>query len=113
MQPDNLVVLLERARLAVKRGDAQALDDSVARLGRLASSWPTKAQEVYRELEQAAKANPRSAVTRVLALRNVLVQTPAFRQSLAAVETPVGTVGEPIETFLRLATAASHALATG
>ncbi len=102
LQPDNVVVLLEWARLAVKRGDAQALNDSVARLGQLASSWPTKAQEVYRELEQTAKANPRSAVRPVLTVRNLLVQTPAFRQSLAAVETPVGTVGEPIETFLRL-----------
>ena len=62
---------------------------------------------MYRELEQTAKANPRSAVRSVLAVRNLLVQTPAFRQSLAAVETPTGTVGEPIETFLRLPPPAS------
>ena len=103
LRPDNLVVLLERARLAVKRGDAQALGDSVARARPARPVMADEAQELYRELEQAAKANPRSAVTRVLVLRNVLVQTPAFRQDLAAVETPGGTVGEPIETFLRLA----------
>ena len=103
LQPDNLYVLLERARLAVKRGDAQALGDSIARLGRLGSSWPTKVQEAYRELEKAANANPRSAVTRVVLMRNLLVQTPAFRRGMAAVEVTGGTVGEPIETFLRLA----------
>ncbi|MGP0065122.1 MAG: FG-GAP-like repeat-containing protein, partial [Isosphaeraceae bacterium] len=103
LQPDNPVVLLERARLAVKHGDARALGDSVARLGGLTSSWPEKAQETYRSLEVASRSNPRTAVTRVIALRNVLVQTQAFRDGRAKVETAVGTVGEPIESFLRLA----------
>ncbi|HKI16422.1 MAG TPA: tetratricopeptide repeat protein, partial [Isosphaeraceae bacterium] len=105
LQPGNLEVLRERARLAAKCDDAVALDDSVARLGQLAPYWPSKAQEIYRELEKATKSNPRTAATRVLfqrhlaSLRNLLVQTPAFRQSLAAVQTPVGMVGEPVETF--------------
>ena len=42
---------------------------------------------------------------RVVFLRNVLVQSPSFRQDLSAVETPAGIVGEPIEEFLRLAPA--------
>ncbi len=103
LQPDNLDVLLERARLAVKLGDAQALGDTVARLGRLAPSWPEQARAIYRDLERAARANPRSAVTLILRLRNVLVRSPDFRRGQAAVETPVGTIGTPIETFLRLA----------
>ncbi len=104
LQPDNLVVLLERARLAVKRGDAQAL----RRFGRADSAGsPRPGRRGPRKLT-ASSSKPRnptraSAVTRVAFLRNVLVQTPAFRQGLAAVETPSGTVGEPIETFLRLA----------
>jgi Tfp pilus assembly protein PilF len=103
LQPDNLDVLLERARLAVKRGDAQALGDTVARLGRLAPSWPDQAREFYRELERAAKSSPRSATTGVLRLRNVLLRSPEFRRGQVAVETPIGTIGAPIETFLRLA----------
>ncbi len=102
-QPENLVVLLEHARLAAKRGDAQALGDSVARIGRLMPSLPPGAQAKFRDLEQEAQANPRSAARGVLFLRNVLVQTPAFRKNLAAVETPLAAVGEPITQFLRLA----------
>jgi tetratricopeptide (TPR) repeat protein len=108
LQPDNLEVLRERARLAAKCDDSVALDDSVARLGRLAPHWPPKAEEAYRELEKATKSKPWTAANRGLfqrnlaSLRNLLVQTPAFRQSLAAIQTPVGMVGEPIETFLRL-----------
>ncbi len=103
LQPENVVVLLERTRLAAKRGEPQSLGDAVARLGKLVSSWPAKAQEIYGELEQAAKSNPRAAATRVVFLRNLLLPTLPFRQALAVVETPVGTVGEPIETFLKLA----------
>ncbi|HEV3163374.1 MAG TPA: FG-GAP-like repeat-containing protein, partial [Isosphaeraceae bacterium] len=101
-QPDNLVVLLERARLAAKQGDSKALSDSVAQLGRLAPPWPPRAQEQYRALEQAA-GDARRAATRIAFLRNLLVASAAFRQSLEAVETPVGVVGEPIHHFLRLA----------
>ncbi|MDR3617730.1 MAG: FG-GAP-like repeat-containing protein [Paludisphaera borealis] len=101
--PDNVVVLLERARLAAKQGESQTLGDTVERLGKLAPSWPSKAQEIYGELEQAAKTNPRAAATRVVFLRNLLLPTLPFRQALTTVETPVGTVGEPITKFLKLA----------
>jgi tetratricopeptide (TPR) repeat protein len=102
LQPDNLAVLLERARLAAKRGDAGALGEAIARLGTLAGPWPPRAQEQYRALGQAAQGNLRLAATRVAFLRNVLLPVPAFRQALDAVQTPPGTVGEPIERFLRL-----------
>ena len=48
--PQNIVALLERARLAVKRGDREALSDSVARLGELAQSWPANARAVLPRL---------------------------------------------------------------
>lgn len=104
LRPENLAVLVERGRLAAKRGDAEVLSDTVTRLGRLAPSWPQRAQDVHSELEKAANANPRTASTRVIFLRNVLLQTPAFRRSLAEVETPAIVVGEPLESFLRLPT---------
>ena len=100
--PDNVVVLLERARLAVKQGDSESLGEAVRRLGRLAPSWPSKAREIFSELEQAAQSNPRAAATRVVFLRNLLLPTPPFRQALATVETPVGTVGDSVKTFLKL-----------
>ncbi len=100
--PDNVVVLLEQARLAAKQGEEKILGDAVQRLGELAPSWPSKAQEIYGELEQAAQTNPRAAATRVVFLRNLLLPTPIFRQAVALVETPVGTVGESVKTFLKL-----------
>ena len=103
LQTKNVVVLLERARLAAKNNDAEALRNSVARLGELAPSWPEKGRDIFRELDDASKGNLRLAAMRVVFLRNVLVQAPSFRQDLGAVETPAGTVGEPIEEFLRLA----------
>ncbi len=101
--PENLAVLLERARLAVKCGDRDALGDSVARLGKLTKSWPPKAQQAYRDLEQEAPSRPQSAALGVVKLRNLLLQTPDFRKDLAAVETPLAMVGDPITHFLRLA----------
>lgn len=103
IQPSNLAVLIERARLAAKRGDVEALRDTVARLGKLSASWPENAREQYRQLEAAAgRQEIRQASTRIVFLRNVLLPTPAFRQSLSAVEAPTGTIGEPIDRFLRL-----------
>ncbi len=102
--PDNLAVLLDRARLSAKTANAEALSDSVKQLGTLSRSWPAGAQERFRALEQVASGkNPRLAATRVIVLRNVLMTVPAFRQSIDAVVLPIGTVGEPLEKFLRLA----------
>jgi tetratricopeptide (TPR) repeat protein len=100
-QPDNLVALLDRARLAAKRGDAAAFRDAIARLSKLAPSWSQNAQAMLREIETAEGINPRTA-TRVAFLRNLLVRVPAFARSLDALEPPRGTVGEPIRRFLAL-----------
>src|SRR5262249_13332030 len=103
VEPENLSAQLDRARLAAKTNDPTALREAVARLGTLADSWPDRAREEYRALQQAAAGtNPRLAGTRVLRLRNVLMPVAAFRRSIDALQTPVGMVGEPIERFLRL-----------
>ena len=101
--PENLAVLIERARLAAKQGDAEALRDTISRLDKLSAAWPPSAQAQLRALAQAA-AGPdlRPAATRAVVLRNLLVTTPAFRKSLAAAQPPIGLIGEPIETFLKL-----------
>lgn len=101
-RPNNLVALLELARLAAKSDDSADLVAAVARLEPLEPTWPAKAREIYGELTAAAKSNPRAAASRVVFLRNLLLPTPAFREALAEVETPIGVVGEPIETFLKL-----------
>lgn len=101
--PENLSVLVERARLDVKAGNVEALRDIIARLKKLSAAWPARAQAEHATLEQAAAGtNLRAAAMHVLRLRNLLVTTPAFRQSIADVEVPVGVVGEPFERFIKL-----------
>lgn len=107
-QPDNLAVLLESARLAAKRGDAETLRRTVARIGAQPALRAPEAQEQFRALQTAAEsANPRLAATRVAFMRNVLVRTTQFRQSLLAVRTPVEEAGEPLARFVRLPSPAS------
>ena len=103
LQPDNLAVLLERARIAAKRGEAEVLRDSVAQLGERSTRWPVMATEQFGALEQAAEADDfMQAATTIAVLRNVLVRVPVFRDGLAAVQIPAELIGEPLERFLTL-----------
>jgi Tfp pilus assembly protein PilF len=102
-KPDNLAALLERARLAAKRGDAGALRDATGRLDPMAAGWPAQAREQYNALRQATDAgNFADAARSVAFLRNVLVRTTVFRESLALVRTPTELIAEPFTRFLRL-----------
>jgi tetratricopeptide (TPR) repeat protein len=102
-RPGNLAVLLERARLSAKRGDAASLQDSLRVLDPLAAGWPAPAVEQHRGLQAAVAArNFQDAARSVAFLRNVLVRVPAFRESLSAVRTPTELIAEPFKTFLKL-----------
>jgi tetratricopeptide (TPR) repeat protein len=102
--PDNLAALLERARLSAKRGDTAALRDSTMRLDSVSAGWPAPAQEQFRALRQAVDAgNSADAARSVAFLRNVLVRSTVFRESLALVRTPTELIAEPFDRFLRLA----------
>jgi tetratricopeptide (TPR) repeat protein len=102
-RPGNLAIVLERARLAAKRGDGASLDDAVRVLEGVAAGWPAQAMEQYRGLQAAVAAkNYQDAARSVAFLRNVLVRVPVFRESLAAVRTPTELIAEPFETFLTL-----------
>jgi tetratricopeptide (TPR) repeat protein len=103
MRPGNLAVLLERTRLAAKRGDSRLLQDSVRRLQQLAGGWPAVAVEQYGGLQRAARGpNFPDAARAVAVLRNVLVRVPAFHDDLLAVRTPPELIAEPLDHFLRL-----------
>jgi tetratricopeptide (TPR) repeat protein len=113
LRPDNLAVLLERTRVAAKRGDGRLLQDSVGRLrkqvggGVAAASaggaWPAAAVEQYGVLQRAAEgSNFQDAARAVAVLRNLLVRLPAFRDDLLAIRTPSELVADPFDRFLRL-----------
>jgi Tfp pilus assembly protein PilF len=102
-RPGNLAVLLERARLSAKRGDAASLDDAIRTANQYAGGWPATAVEQYRALQAAAASrNFQDAARDVAFLRNVLVRSTVFRESLAAVRTPTELIADPVERFLVL-----------
>jgi Tfp pilus assembly protein PilF len=103
VQPDNLSVQLDVARLAAKRGDDALFNQAVTRLKGQSAAWPPEALEQLMTVEAAASASgTRAAAPRVQFLRNVLVRLPEYRQSRLAVQDPPETLSEPFTTFLRL-----------
>ncbi|MFQ5571728.1 MAG: FG-GAP-like repeat-containing protein, partial [Rhodothermales bacterium] len=105
LQPDNLAVLVEQARVAAAQEDTTTLRETVERLAEKAALWPDEAQEQWTALQAAVtSSDPQEAATGVAFLRNVLLRLPEFRLSLRAVETPAEQVGELMTRFVRLPT---------
>jgi tetratricopeptide (TPR) repeat protein len=108
-QPNNLAVWLELARVAAKRGDMATVQDILARLEGHAGDWPPAAEEQLRALQTvASEANPNRTAQQVMILKNVLQRNATYRQSQAAIQTPIGQEGEVIPRFLRLPAPQAH-----
>lgn len=101
-RPDNLPALLELARIAAKRGDTKTLRSAVERIAAQSAKWPDMARQQLAELRKAAETAPANAALRSVFLRNVLMQVPRFRDSLAVIRAQPGQEALPFETFLRL-----------
>jgi tetratricopeptide (TPR) repeat protein len=105
LQPENLSVIVDRARIAAKRGDAARLRESLAHLDPFAGGWPPEVVEQYRAATQSSDASDTAAAARELAfLRNTLAAVPAYRDSRDAVTAPAELVADPFTSFLRLPT---------
>jgi tetratricopeptide (TPR) repeat protein len=104
VDPGNLAALLELSRVAAKRGDAKALHESVEKIGQHSGDWPPQVKQQVAQLQTAA-ASPdlRSAATRSVFLRNVLMQVPAFRNDLSDLKAQPGEGAQPMTHLLRLA----------
>ena len=103
LTPDNLAVIVERARLAARRQDAARLRDSLMRLEAAARDWPDIAMTQLRDLRAAVDAPDFPAAQRAIAfLRNVLARVPAFREGLAAVRVPAELIANPLDRFVAL-----------
>jgi tetratricopeptide (TPR) repeat protein len=101
--PNNLAALLELSRIAAKRGDAATLQSAVARIAAQSASWPAAAIQQLAALKSAAdSAPPAAAAVRSVFLRNVLMQVPEFRRSLAVLKAQPGEEAGPFQQFLRL-----------
>lgn len=103
VQPGNLSVRLDVARLAAKRGDAELFGRLMSGFGTDSAAWPPEAQEQLKAVQSAAASgNTRAAAPRVQFLRNVLVRLPEYRQSRLAVEDPPEILSEPFTRFVTM-----------
>ena len=103
LQPENPALLVERGRLAAKRGDFTLLQDSLARLDRFTSGWPPEVMEQYGAVQQAATtANAADSSRGMAFLRNVLARVPLFLESRRLVTPSAELIAEPFTRFLRL-----------
>ncbi|MFB6230689.1 MAG: FG-GAP-like repeat-containing protein [Salinibacter sp.] len=97
--PDNLVVLVERARLAAKAGKTAMLRKTLDRLGNRTSSWPDAARSSLQAVRKVA-ATPPKAAAQIAFLKNDLKRTPAYQADQAAVQPP--SLAERASVVIRL-----------
>ncbi|HEX7317635.1 MAG TPA: FG-GAP-like repeat-containing protein [Pyrinomonadaceae bacterium] len=103
VQPGNLSVRLDVARLAAKRGDGELFGRLMSGFASDSAAWPPEAREQLKAVQAAAASgNTRAAAPRVQFLRNVLVRLPDYRQSRLAVEDPPEILSEPLTRFITL-----------
>ena len=102
-QPGNLAALLDLSRIAAKRGDTSTLRQSVAAIESQSKAWPPEVQKQLGQLQTASEAtDPHAAAVQTTFLRNVLMRTTDFRQSLGLLKPPPGEKAKPFLHFLRL-----------
>lgn len=101
--PENLVVQLEKARLAAQIGNTDAVKEASDVLEVYASEWDEEIQEPFIALQAAAEEED-VVQARVQSgfLRNMLLSTYNFRQDLLAVQTPTEEVGDLMTQFVLL-----------
>jgi hypothetical protein len=104
-RPRNLAALLELARIAAKRGDASTLQSTITKIANESSSWPDEVKQSLTTVQTAATSgDPKSAATRIVFLRNVLVRVPQYRQDLSEIKPPPGEEATPFTHFVKLET---------
>jgi Flp pilus assembly protein TadD len=104
-QPDNLAALLELSRIAAKRGDAATLRSAVGKIEAQSGAWPQEVQQQLAALQTAATGSePKTAATRSIFLRNVLMRVPEFRASLSQLKAQPGDEAQPFTRFVKLET---------
>ncbi len=107
IMPNNLIVIIKRAIVANERKDKAALQDSLARLDRLAPTWSNPqysadARKQLSKIHEAAKNDGGDLIPLLSALNNVLQSERDFREGAAAINPQPGSVGKPLVHFLRL-----------
>ncbi len=104
IQPNNLKVLIEHAKVATLRRDAAALKETLTQFSRLASTWSPGTQDALKRVEKAAEGPLPGRVPGVLPeLGNLLLGELGFTRGARAVNSEDDASGESFQQFLRLA----------
>ncbi|OWK38291.1 FG-GAP-like repeat-containing protein [Fimbriiglobus ruber] len=103
VRPDNLHVLVDRLRVAVRRSDRPAVQDTLTHLRRLAPTWADLTRKTFAEMETAL-AGPlgESDVFPLLTFANVLRSEPGYSRTASEVSPPDAFAGNPLRTFVKL-----------
>jgi Tfp pilus assembly protein PilF len=104
-EPNNIAALVDLARISAKRGDSTVLRDTVTRIQAQSGAWPSEVKQQLDALTAAATGpDARSAATRSIFLRNVLMRVPEFRANLLELKSQPGDEAQPFTHFVRLQT---------
>ena len=101
-QPNNLPVLVERARAAFQRKDMGAFRATLDRFARLASGWTPDSQKALAKLQKATEKTPGDIVFLLPMLKNFLQAERGFSRDSQAIRPRPGFVGATVQEFLRL-----------
>ncbi len=103
LRPDNLRVLVDRLRVAVRRADSAAVTDTVKQFERLAPSWHERARTGLENLKPilSGPLGPQT-VPRLLPMSNLLIAERTFARNAAEVSPPEALAGHSIQEFLAL-----------
>ena len=102
-EPNNLLVLLDRLRIAIRRSDREAVGSTLARFKNLSTNFSKLAQSTLSELEKtlAGQLGP-DAATEMLGFSNVLRGESGFNRNYVSLRPPDALSGSPVQSFLRL-----------
>lgn len=109
IQPNNLAVIVERARRAAAEGDTEMLHQLLERLRERASAWSEESRSQLAEVQRVVESEDLdAAVTQLTFLSNVLKRETAYRESLASVRTEPGQPTDLVPHFLALESPSPH-----
>jgi Tfp pilus assembly protein PilF len=103
IQPNNLAVLLQRARTAVRRKDADAVRDTLERLRTLSADWAQEPRKEFEQLEKQAPGPLHANMPFLLSrFENCLIREPSYVLARNRTDPRDAQMGTSLQNFLRL-----------
>jgi len=103
VQPNNVPALLEKAKTAVRQGDAVALRDALARMKKLSESWSSESRKELDKVEKQAAGPVNNDLFFVLSqFGNGLNREPSFVLARNLLDPKDAQLGVSLQNFLRL-----------